>query len=147
MASVRHVAGAMVVLIACLGATVSGASSQESARPQSVQIPATATTLEGIPTVRIESTDRSTERRTVGAAEAAKNRLTIERVNGQFYWTSRGNQRLRLNSSGEFTYLSAEPGKYIRLTRINDTISYVEHVDSALGSVTWLGELKIAVGR
>lgn len=28
-------------------------------------------------------------------------------------------------------YLSSEPGKYIKLTRVNDKLSYVEHVDLA----------------
>ena len=54
---------------------------------------------------------------------------------------------LRLSSSGVFTYLSSEPGQYIRLTRLNDKISYIEHVDLGLGSVTWWGELRIAVGK
>jgi hypothetical protein len=68
-------------------------------------------------------------------------------IDGQFYWTTRGNRLLHLNSSGEFTYLSSEPGQYIRFTRLNDKISYVEHVDLALGSVTWFGELRIVVGK
>jgi hypothetical protein len=81
------------------------------------------------------------------AAEASKERLTVTVVNGQFYWTSRGNRPLRLSLSRIFTYLSSEPGQYIRLTRLDDKISYVEHVDLGLGNVTWWGELRIAVGK
>jgi hypothetical protein len=71
----------------------------------------------------------------------------IRIVDGQYYWASRDNRPLRLQSSGEFTYLSSEPGQYIRFTRMNDRISYVEHVDLAHGSVTWWGELRIVVGK
>ena len=60
---------------------------------------------------------------------------------------TRGNRLLSLNSFGEFTYLSSQPGQYIRFARLNDKISYVEHVDSTSGSVTWFGELRIVVGK
>jgi hypothetical protein len=103
--------------------------------------------LEGIPTVRIDSAEGSTTRQVLDAAEAAKARLTVRVVDGRFHWTTRDNRLLRLNSSGEFTYLSSEPGQYIRFTRLRDKISYVEHVDLTSGSVTWFGELRIVVGK
>ena len=120
---------------------------QETPRPQRVDIPADATSLEGIPTVRIDSTEGSTTRQVLDAAEAAKARLTVRVVDGQFHWTTRDNRLLRLNSSGEFTYLSSDPGRYIRFTRVSDKISYAEHVDLTSGSVTWFGELRIVVGK
>jgi hypothetical protein len=51
-----------------------------------------------------------------------------------------------MNASEEFTYLSSDPGQYVRIARVNDRITYVEHVDTALGSITWWGELKIVLG-
>jgi hypothetical protein len=42
---------------------------------------------------------------------------------------------------------SAEPGRYVRFKRINDRIAYVEHVDTAFGSVTYWGELRIVLDR
>jgi hypothetical protein len=33
------------------------------------------------------------------------------------------------------------------MTRLNDRVSYVEHVDLASGSVTWWGELRIVIGK
>ena len=97
--------------------------------------------------MRIDSAEGTATRRVLDAAEAAKARLTVRVVDGQFYWTTRGNRLLRLNSAGEFTYLSSDPGQYIRFARLNDKISYVEHVDLAFGSATWFGELRIAVGK
>jgi hypothetical protein len=135
------------VTLVCVGFAVHGMGAQETRRPQPVEIPAGATSLEGIPTVRIDSDEGKTTRRVLDAAEAAKARLTIRVVDGQFYWTSRGNRPLHLNSSAEFTYLSSEPGQYIRVTRLNDRISYVEHVDLTAGSVTWFGELRIVVSK
>ncbi len=120
---------------------------QEALRPQPVDIPADATSLEGVPTVRIDSTDGAATRHVLTAAEAEKARLMVKVANGLFYWTTRDNRLLRLNASGEFTYLSSEPGQYIRLTRLNEKISYVEHVDLTSGSVAWFGELKIIVGK
>ena len=125
------------VVIACIGLAGPRSFGQEPAPPQKIEIPPNASTLVGVPTVRIDSTAGATTRRVLGATEAAKERLTDSVVDGQLYWTSRGNRLLRLNSSGDFTYLASEPGTYIRFTRLNDKISYVEHVDQGLGSITW----------
>ncbi len=147
MAISRQMIGGIGVVLACLGPGVSNARAQDAVRPQSVQIPAGAATLEGIPAVRIDSTEQGATRRVLGEAEARRDRLMVKHVDGKYYWTSRQNKLLQLNSSGPYTYLSSEPGRYIRFTRINDRITYVEHVDSALGSVTWWGELRIAGGK
>ncbi len=135
------------VVMGCLGLAVPTSPGQEPPRPQRVEIPATATTLEGIPTVRIDSAEAGTTRRVLSASEATKSRLTVSLVDGRYYWTSRENRLLEGSSSGEFTYLSSDPGHYIRFTRLNDKISYAEHVDLASGSVTWWGELRIVVGK
>jgi hypothetical protein len=68
-------------------------------------------------------------------------------IGGQLYWATRDNRLLRVNSSGEFTYLTSDPGQYIRLTLLDDRISYAEHVDLTSGSVTWFGELRIIVDK
>jgi hypothetical protein len=84
----------------------------------------------------------------LGAAEIAAHRLEITIENGRYFWASRNNEPLTIGSAGEFTYLSSsEPGKYIRFTRLNRTLTYVEHVDMAFGSVTYVGELRIVMGR
>ena len=145
--STMQIYRALGVAFACVGLVVPSSLGQETPPPQRVEIPGSATSLEGIPTVRIDSAEGTTTRQLLDAAEAAKARLTVRVIDGQFYWTTRGDRLLRLNSSGEFTYLSSEPGQYIRLTRINDKISYVEHVDLPSGSVTWFGELRIVVGK
>ncbi|NOT28103.1 MAG: hypothetical protein HOP16_18625 [Acidobacteria bacterium] len=129
-----------------VGVMVQGALSQESTPANGLGIPPAATVMEGTPTVRVDSSEGVTTRRLLDPAEAAKSRLQVSVVDGQYYWTSRENQPLRLASAGDFTYLSSEPGRYIRFTRIKDRIAYVEHVDVALGSVTWWGELKIVTG-
>jgi hypothetical protein len=97
--------------------------------------------------VRIEAAQSGTTRHVLNAAESVKSRLLVKFIDGQYYWTSRDNRRLRLDASGPFTYLSSEPGSYVKLTRINDKLAYVEHVDMPTGSVTWWGELQIVVGK
>lgn len=87
-----------------------------------------------------------TTRQALDASEAARDRLMISHVDGCYYWTSRENRPLRLESVDGFTYFTSEPGKYIRITRLKDRISYVEHVDLASGHVTWWGELRIVLG-
>ena len=129
---------------ALLAPTIIG---QTQATPASVPIPANAVALEGRPTVRVDSAQSNTTRSVLNETESAKGRLVVTIIDGQYYWTSRDNRRLRLEPSGPFTYLSSEPGRYIRFTRIDDKVAYVEHVDTALGSVTWWGELQVVVGR
>lgn len=143
----KRMIAAIGVVLGCVGLTVPTFSGQESPRPQRIEIPATATTLEGIPTVRIDSAEGGTTRHVLSASEAAKSRLTVGLVDGLYYWTSRGNRPLERSSSGELTYLSSDPGHYIRFTRLNDKISYAEHVDLVSGSVTWWGELRILAGK
>ena len=129
----------------CLIASVS--FGQESAEPQPVEIPATAAVLEGIPTVRVDAAEDGATRHLLSASEADESRLTVGLVDDEYYWTSRENRPLQKFAVGAFTYLSSEPGHYIRFTRINDRIAYEEHVDSASGSTTWWGELRIVVGK
>jgi hypothetical protein len=120
---------------------------QSETPPAPVSIPSNAIGLEGVPTVQVDAAEGDTTRHVLTEAESAKSRLRVKIVDGEYYWTSRDNRRLRLDASGPFTYLSSEPGNYIRLTRINDKVSYVEHVDMPTGSVTWWGELQIVVRK
>lgn len=137
----------VVGVVACLAFGAAGAPSQaQTTEPPA--IPPNASALEGLPAVRLDATKEGATRRTLNRAEASMQTLKIRIVNGQYYWASRENQPLTLSSSGDFTYLSStEPGQYVRFRRINDRIAYVEHVDSAFGSVTYWGELRIVLGR
>ena len=138
------VAAAAFGVAALLVPTIVG---QTQATRASVPIPPNAVALEGLPTVRVDSAQSNTTRRVLNEAESVKGRLVVKIVDGQYYWTSRDNRLLRLDVSGPFTYLSSEPGSYVKLTRVNDKVTYVEHVDMPMGSVTWWGELRIVVDK
>lgn len=126
-----------------LAANAAGA---QDAQPQ--VIPPNATALEGVPAVRVETTPEATTRHRLDPAEAAKSRLRIRIKEGGFYWSSRDDRRLTLTGAGEFIYLSStEPGRYVRIRRLNDRLTYVEHVDTARGTVTYWGELRVVVGQ
>jgi hypothetical protein len=142
----QQIAG--LIALASLTVTLSGESRQSRMTAENIDIPKNAAALEGLPSVRIDTTRDATTRRQLDSAEAAKNELKIAIVDGKYYWANRGNRPLTLSSSAEFTYLSStEPGKYVRLRRLNDTISYVEHVDMPLGSVTYWGEVRIILRK
>jgi hypothetical protein len=118
----------------------------QDARP--IVLPPNATALEGLPTLRVETTPEATTRRQLDSEEAAASRLSIRIKDGGFYWSSRDDRRLTMTASGEFTYLSStEPGRYVRIRRLNDRLTYVEHLDTRLGTVTYWGELRIVVGQ
>ena len=111
-------------------------------------IPKDATVLEGVPSVRLDVTDHGTTRLELDRKHAAAEALKIEIVDGRYFWASREKQPLTVTTAGEFTYLmSTEPGKYVRFKKLNDRISYVEHVDTEFGSVTYWGQLRIIVGK
>ena len=114
----------------------------------SVVIPPDARALQGLADVRFDITSNGTNRRELDPAHAGAEALAVDIVDGRYYWTSRENRPLKLTSVGEFTYLtSTEPGKYIRLRRFNDKVTYVEHVDTEFGSVTYWGELRIVLRK
>ncbi len=118
------------------------------ARPGTGQIPEKATLLEGFPTVRVDATQEAATRRPLRADEAAKNQLRIRIVDGRYYWASADDQPLTVSTDGGYTYLtSTVPGRYVRLRRVNDRLTYVEHVDMPAGSVTFWGELRVALGK
>ena len=142
----RAVGAFGVVLCLTVGTTGAASRSQTSSEP--ALIPGNATALEGLPAVRLDATKEGATRRTLDRAEAFKQSLRIRILNGRYYWESREDQPLTLSSSGEFTYLSStEPGRYVRFRRLNDRITYVEHVDVPSGSVTYWGELRIVLGQ
>jgi hypothetical protein len=142
-----YLVGAVGLVVSLSAGTTAAARQAQSSREPAV-IPENASALEGLPAVRIDASKEGATRRTLNGAEASKQSLKIQIVNGQYYWASRDNRPLTLSSSGEFVYLtSAEPGQYVRFKRINDRIAYVEHVDMAFGSVTYWGELRIVLDR
>jgi hypothetical protein len=143
----KRSAGLIAAMLAAAALLAPAIVGQSEAPPASVRIPPNAIALEGIPTVRVDAAQSGTTRHVLTEAESAKSRLRVKIVDGEYYWTSRDNRRLRLDAWGPFTYLSSEPGNYIRLTRINDKVSYVEHMDMPTGSVTWWGELQFVVRK
>jgi hypothetical protein len=135
--------GVRVFILLLLLACSAGA---QDARP--IVIPPNATALEGLPAVRVETTPEATTRRQLDSEEAAASRLRIQIKDGSFYWSSRDDRRLTLTPAGEFMYLSStEPGRYVRIRRLNDRLTYVEHLDTTLGTLTYWGELRVVVGR
>jgi hypothetical protein len=143
----RH-AGRLAALLAVPILAAAVAAAQAPGRPTGTIVPANAEALEGLPQVRIDATKDKVVRRELDRAEAAKSRLTIQIVNGRFYWGDRSGAPLTVTKSGSFTYLSStEPGRYIRIQEINDTLNYIEHVDMAFSSVTYWGELRVVLGK
>jgi hypothetical protein len=130
---------------------VGGHDAAYALRPQAQApppvLPSNATALEGIPTVKVETSAERTDRRELDP-RAHRDDLRIRIADGRYYWASRGDRPLTLTESGEFVYLSSsEPGQYIRLRRINDRLTYVEHLEMGGTTVSYWGELRIVLGR
>jgi hypothetical protein len=135
------------LLVLPLAVTMSSITGAQSAAQPPI-LPPDAVGLEGRPAVRVETTPEGTTRRTLGEREAGEARLSIRMKNGRYYWEDEPTRPLLMREAGEFTYLSGpEPGRYVRFTRINDRLQYVEHIDHELGSVTYWGELRVVLGR
>ena len=133
------------IVLGFSGLTV--AAAQGTGAPAPLDIPKTATALEGIPSVRVDLSEAASQRRVLGKDEAAKNKMGIQVKNGQFFWASQGGEPLALNRKGEFTFLSATPGNYITLRKVNDRLTYVEHLDNKGQYITYFGELRVVVGK
>ena len=138
---------AVIGVAAWLALGSSGAAQQAQTSGEKKVIPENTSALEGLPTVRVDAKKDGAARRQLGSDEAAKEKLKISVVDGKYFWASRQNLPLTLTTSGEFTYLTAEPGQYVRLRKVDDKIEYVEHVDKAWESVTWWGELRVVLKK
>lgn len=127
---------------------VSVVRAQASTAPPDTVIPSNAAVLEGVPRVRIDRTRDQVTRRELDATEAARSRLTITILDGQLYRGDRTGTPLTITTSNGFTYLSSSrPGQYIRIQRLRDALSYIEHVDMTFGSVTYWGELRVTIAK
>ena len=134
--------------VAGFGLTAGIVLSQTPAPHNAVDLPPNATALEGVPEVRIDITTEGAMRRELGAAEAARDRLMIRVVDGHLYWMAGEERPLIVTSSRDFVYLSStEPGRHVRVRRLNDTLKYIEHTDMPFGSVTFWGELRIVLDK
>lgn len=127
---------------------MTAAARGEAKSQGAVEIPKNATALEGLPQIKIETTQDGATRHELNAVEAAHSRLVIKIVDGHLYWAGREGGSLHVTRSGDFTYLSwTEPGQYVGFRRLGDRLIYVEHVDLPLGGVTYWGELRIVLGK
>jgi hypothetical protein len=142
----QQIAG-VIGVAAWLALGAAGVASQAQTSGEKPVIPENASALEGLPAVRLDAKKDAATRRKLGTDEAIKQSLKISVVDGKYFWESRENLPLTLTSSGEFTYLTAEPGQYVRLRKVDDKIEYVEHVDKAWESVTWWGELRVVLKK
>ena len=134
-----------LLLAATLG---SGLLAQTQEPAGDLGLPAGATALEGLPQIRIDTTRDAVTRRELDAAESTAERLRIRVADGRLYWASRGDGALTAKTSDGYMYLSSgDPGRYVRIRRVNDRLTYVEHVDTEVGSVTFWGELRVELGR
>lgn len=107
-----------------------------------------ARAFEGRPEVRIDTNRDGASRQILDTRDAHESLLTLTVADGRLYW---GNEPrpLTVTSAGDFVYLSSstEPGRYVRVRRVNDRLTYVEHVDKGAQSVTYWGELRVVLGR
>jgi len=125
--------------------TTGAAYAQEPKAAEVLGIPQDATLLEGLPDVRVEVTDQAVTRRLVAPEEAQKERLRVRVKDGNLF---SDDGPLTISESGGFTYLSStQPGRYVRLRRLNDRLLYAEHIDMGERSVTYWGELQVVIGR
>jgi hypothetical protein len=135
-------------LIAIWAIVLSSLAAAQSAPSRETVIPSTDGVIEGEPTVRVDVTSTGATRHQLDSREAAQNRLEIKVVDGRYFWASRENRPLTVSPAGEYVYLSsAEPGQYIRFRKIDNRLSYVEHLDVGSGSVTYWGELRVVLGK
>ena len=68
-----------IVLFGVLLVGAGPAVRAQAPEPQRVDVPPAATTLEGIPTVRVDATQQGANRRLLDAMEREKNKLTIQK--------------------------------------------------------------------
>ena len=135
--------GSLAMLAWC-AATAAGGPQEPG-----ILIPPAATLLQGIPTVRVEVTEAGAKRHAFSPSEAAAETLSIRVRDGRLFWTRASGEPLMLTTAGEMTYLSssAEPGRYVRLRKVNDKLTYVEHLDLGSRSVTYWGEVRITFDK
>ena len=130
-----------------LGVLTALPSAAQSTQP-TLDLPAATVRLDGLPRIELETTERAASRRLLAPDAVQAQRLVIRVEQNRYFWGA-DRRPLTVQQSGEFIYLSSssEPGKYIRVQKINDRLSYVAHLDQGRRSVTYWGEFRVVLGR
>jgi hypothetical protein len=111
---------ALVGILATVLALPVTALAQQAAPSAPVAPRGSAVSLQDLPRVRIEDAD-----------DASHNRA----------------RKTRTPEAAAYTFLSATPGTYRRVTRLTSRLAYVEQLERSQRYVTFQGGLRVAVGR
>ena len=121
-ASPRRIPSVLCLLAFLVGSTQLAVGQQPGVG--ALKLPPDTIALEGVPDVQVEATREQATRRALDPATSAQHRLTIRLADGRLFWAGAGNEPVTVSSSGAFVYLqSREPGKYVRIRRVNDRLS------------------------
>lgn len=98
----------------------------------------------GTPLVRIDSDAKETKRTELSETGGEKYQCRIVRKGRRYLWASRGDRELTRVDAGDWIYyLSPEGSGYVKVFRgpsAPDGYDYMEHLSSALKTVTYWGK-------
>jgi hypothetical protein len=106
--------------------------------------------FDATPTVRVDSYEAKTVRRTLPKQVGARNRVTITYRGGRYYWTSREDKELVHSRSGAFhIFVATDGGGYVKVCDQQELpeqmrspgprFRFMEHVTLHLSTITYWG--------
>lgn len=106
-----------------------------------VAAPQEIVVLNGTPAIRCSSSIQETGNESLSPEDRVKNRVTITKKDGKYFWTTRENRELLHRVSGGFHYF-IEPGGagYVKVMVQDRKVLFMEHVSIVFMTVTYWGE-------
>ena len=137
---------AKIIALMLLAAWPAASGTIDPARlPVPIDLSSEVHSLIGTPTTLVISSASGTKKTKLIEEYSQISRLVINRVKGEYFWASRNNMRLvslPLRSATVFV-CPGLPGNYIKFTRINGKITYIEHIVEDFETMTYWGEMQL----
>lgn len=136
---------AILIALMLLAGPAAAAPFDPASVPVPIDLGSEVHSLIGTPTTLIISSASGSKKTKLKEEYALISRLVINRVKGEYFWASRSNMRLvslPLRSATVFV-CPGLPGNYIKFTRVNGKITYMEHIVENFETMTYWGEMEL----
>ena len=135
------------ILASLANESVAQSGAEDANTGISTEAPKKIVILNGVPSVKVVSSAGVTERQELTDAEKNQFRVLVTKIDDMYVWETRGKKLLFKTQSGVHRhFISPEGSGYVKVvaagTPQDEPLSYMEHLNMGLMTVTYWGTLE-----